>query len=183
MTYPIHTIESAPEGAKEFLTGTKQAFGFVPNLLAVMASAPALVKAYGAVGKLFDETSLSPTERQIVLLSVSAENGCEYCVAAHTAIAGMQKVSSDVVDAIRARRPIADAKLETLRRFAASVAVTRGHPVVAEVRAFLAAGYTETQVLEVILGIGLKTLSNYTNHLAETPLDQAFAPVAWSKVA
>lgn len=184
MSYKIHTVESAPEAAKEFLAGAKQSLGFLPNLFAVMASAPALVKAYGALSKLFDETSLSPTERQIVLLSVSAENGCEYCVAAHTAIAGMQKVSGDVVEAIRARRPISDPKLEALRRFAASVAVTRGHPTEAEVRAFLAVdGYTETQVLEVILGVGFKTLSNYTNHLAQTPLDQAFAPVAWSSAA
>jgi len=66
-----------------------------------MAEAPALLKAYRAIIGLFDETSLSPTERQIVLLTVSEVNGCGYCVAAHTVIAGMSQVAPAVVNAIR----------------------------------------------------------------------------------
>lgn len=183
MSYAVHTIETAPAGAKDVLAGAKQAFGFVPNLLGVMAGAPALVKTYVTVAKLFDETSFTPTERQIVLLTVSEQNGCEYCVAAHSAIAGMQKVPADVVGAIRERRPIGDAKLEALRTFTARVVTTRGEPSAVDTAAFLAAGYGEAQILEVILGVGLKTLSNYTNHVAHTPLDQAFVPVKWSKAA
>ena len=93
----------------------------------------------------------------------------------------MQKVPADVVQAIRTGQPIADGKLEALRRFTAAVAATRGRPPEADTAAFLAAGYAPAHILEVILGVGMKTLSNYTNHLAGTPLDEAFAPVAWSK--
>lgn len=183
MTYPVHTLETAPEAARDTLAGAKKAYGFVPNLLGVMAAAPALVKAYTTLSRIFDETSFSPAERQVVLLTVSLENGCEYCVAAHSVIAGMQKVPGDVVEAIRNDRPIADPKLEALRRFSAAVVEMRGWPSEGDTKAFLNAGYAKAQVLEVILGVGMKTLSNYTNHVAETPLDAAFAHAAWSKAA
>lgn len=183
MSYQIHTTESAPEGARELLAGAKSNYGFVPNLLGVMATAPALLKAYMTLARIYEESSLSTAERQAVLLTVSYENECEYCVAAHSMIAGMQKVPSDVVNAIRDGKPIADDKLEALRRFAASVVRSRGWPTQEDVRAFLGAGYGQQQVLEVVLGVGIKTLSNYTNHIAATPLDEAFSKAAWSKAA
>jgi uncharacterized peroxidase-related enzyme len=183
MAFPIHTVESAPASARDFLAGTQKALGFVPNLLGVMASAPALAKAYGAMIQLFDQTSFSPTERQVVLLATSVENGCEYCVAAHSVIAGIQKVPAEVVEALRTGAAIADPKLEVLRRFTAAMVSKRGWPAPADVQAFLAAGYTEVQMLEVVLGIGFKTLSNYTTHITGLPVDDAFAPAAWNKVA
>ncbi len=183
MTYTVHSVESAPESAKTTLTEAKKTYGFLPNLLAVMAEAPALLKAYRALSGLFEETSLSPSERQVVLLTTSYENGCEYCVAAHSVIAAMQKVPPDVVQAIRDGKPIADRKLDALRRFTAAVVTSRGRPSDAETETFLNAGYRTQQVLEVVLGVGIKTLSNYTNHLADTPLDQAFAKAEWSKAA
>ena len=183
MSYTIHTPETAPEAARETLEGARKAFGFVPNLLGVMAEAPALLKAYRALHALFDETSFTPTERQVVLMTASYENGCEYCIAAHTVIAAMQKVPRHVVEAIRNGAPIADSKLEALRRFATVIVKARGWPSEEDVGAFLEAGYTKAQVLEVVLGVGFKTLSNYTNHIAGTPLDKAFAAAAWSKAA
>lgn len=183
MTYVIHTVETAPEAAREPLAAAGKAYGFVPNLLAVMADAPALLKAYRTVIDLFDQTSLSATERQVVLLTASYENRCEYCVSAHSVIAKMQKVPDAVVGAIRDGRPIADARLEALRVFTSAIVNSRGWPSNADTAAFLDVGYTRTQILEVVLGVGVKTLSNYTNHVAETPLDRAFAPAAWSKAA
>lgn len=181
MTYPVNTIDTAPEAARPILSAAQKGFGFVPNLLAVMSTAPALLEAYTTLARIFDNTSLNATERQIVLLAASRENGCAYCMAAHTAIAGMQKVPADVVNAIRDGDAIADAKIEALRRFASEVTRTRGWPTEPVTAAFLAAGYDQQQALEVIVGIGLKTLSNYTNHITETPLDAAFQPVAWTE--
>lgn len=183
MTYDVHTIETAPEAAKEILASARMTYGFLPNLLGVMAGSPALLKAYWDLSRLFEQTSFDAAERQVVLLTTSYENACEYCVAAHTAIASMQKVPADVVMAIREGRPIADARLEALRRFASAVVTSRGWPSDAETGAFLDAGYGRQQALEVVLGVGIKTLSNYANHLAGTPLDQAFANAAWSKAA
>ena len=183
MHYPVHTIESAPEAAKGALTAAQKSFGFVPNMLGVMAKAPPVVAAYTTLSKLFEETSLSPAERQTVLLTTSYENGCEYCMAAHSAIASMQKVPQDVISAIRTGAPINDARLAALHRFTKAVVTSRGWPSAADTAEFTAAGYGEQQVLEVLLGIGLKTLSNYTNSIANTPLDSAFSAVAWVKAA
>lgn len=183
MTFPVHTITTASPEARETLTGAQKAFGFVPNLLGTMAEAPALLKGYLALSRLFDESSLSPTERQLVLLTVSYENACAYCMAAHTVIAGMQKVPATVVEAIRTGQPIADPRLEALRRFTTAVVVSRGWPGESQLAAFTAAGYGTQQVLEVVLGVGIKTMSNYTNHFASTPLDAAFGGAAWQRVA
>ena len=183
MSFTVHTPSTAPAAARDALAKAAAAFGFLPNLLGVLAESPPLLLAYRDLDALFDQTSLTPTERQVVLLAVSSENDCQYCVAAHTAIAGMQKVPVDVIEAIRAGRPIADPRLEALRRFTASVVVMRGKQSADVASDFLSAGFTRAQALEVVLGIGLKTLSNYANEIADTPLDQAFAKAAWSKAA
>lgn len=183
MQYAVHTVETAPDAARQMLAAAQNAYGFLPNLLAVMAESPALVKAYTTLSKIFEETSLSPAERQVVLLTTSFENECGYRVAAHSAIAGMQKVPQDAIEAIRRGAPIAHKKLEALHRFTGALVASRGWPSEQDVTAFLAAGYTKAQILEVVLGVGLKTLSNYTNHVAETPLDAAFQPLAWTKAA
>lgn len=176
---PVLTVDSAPKQAHDLLVAAKTKFGFVPNLLGVMANAPALLEAYMTLGGLFDKTSLNATERQIVLLATSYENACEYCMAAHTGIATMQKVDAGVISALRDGTPIAQANLEALRAFAAEVARTRGWPSAEAVARFTGAGYAKAQALEVVLGVGMKTLSNYANHLVGTPLDSAFAPASW----
>ncbi len=134
------------------------------------------------MGKIFDESSFSATERQLIILAVSRYNECNYCIAAHTVVAGMQKVPTDVIEAIREDRPIRDSRLEALRTFATSVVEKRGWVTDEQVSAFLAAGFSRAQILEVIVGISFKTLSNYTNHIADTPLDEAFEAGAWPLV-
>ncbi len=180
-SFSVHTSESAPEQSRAQLQQVAKSFGMIPNLAGVLAEAPAALEAYFTLGRIFDETSFSPAERQVVLLSVSAENGCEYCVAAHTAIAAMQKVPGDVVQAIREGNAIADPKLEALRRLTTAVVAKRGRPGKDDLERFHAAGYGNRQLLEVIAGVGMKTISNYVNHVAETPLDAAFKKAAWTR--
>lgn len=178
-TFTTHTIDTAPDEAKPHLQAAKDAYSFVPNLLGNMATAPALLEGYMTLAKVFDKTALSETERQIVLMTNNRLNGCTYCMAAHTSISQMAKVPADVIEALRNGTLIADPKLEALRTFAAIVNEKRGWVEQDEIDAFLAAGYSEQSVLEVILGTSLKIMSNYTNHVTQTPLDQAFAPNAW----
>ncbi len=178
--FATHTLDSAPDAAKPLLQGAKDAFGFVPNLLGTMATAPALLEGYLTIAGIFDKSDLSETERQIVLMTNNRLNGCVYCMAAHTTISQMKKVPDDVIEALRTNTPIADAKLEALRTFAAVINETRGWPSEQQVLTFIDAGYTQQNVLEVILGTSMKVLSNYTNHIAETKVDDAFAPNAWS---
>ncbi|MEQ8709992.1 MAG: carboxymuconolactone decarboxylase family protein [Rhodospirillales bacterium] len=179
-SFTTHTIESAPAESKPFLRGAKDAFSFVPNLLGNMAVSPALLEGYMTLAGIFDKSNLSETERQIILMTNNRLNGCTYCMAAHTTISKMARVPADVINALRENTPIADPRLEALRRFAAIVNETKGWPAESDVDAFLAAGYTKQTVMEVILGTSLKVMSNYTNHIAQTELDAAFVPNAWS---
>jgi uncharacterized peroxidase-related enzyme len=183
MNFPLHTVTTAPEESRELLAGAQKAFGFVPNLLATMAGAPSLLAAYLTLTRIFDESSLSPTERQLVLLTVSYQNECAYCMAAHTAIAGMQHVPAPIVDAVRTGRSIVEPRLEALRQLTLAIVQSRGWPPARTVDTFIAAGYSSQQVLEVVLGVGIKTMSNYTNHIAGTPLDRQFASAAWTRIA
>ena len=179
MNFDLHTKETSPRDAVALLEASESAYGWIPNLHAVMAESPALLQAYQQLTKLFGETSLSPIEQQVVLLEISRANACTYCVAAHSVVASMANVSDDVVTAIRDDDPIGDAKLEALRRMTRTLVEKRGLPDDADLQAFADAGYGSGQLFEVILGIGLKTLSNYVNHVADTPLDDAFAAAAW----
>lgn len=178
--FATHTVDSAPEASKPLLQGAKDAFGFVPNLLGTMATAPSLLEGYMTLAGIFDKSDISETERQIILMTNNRLNGCNYCMAAHTTLSQMANVPADVVEALRTNTPIADAKLEALRTFAAVINETRGWPSEEHVAAFIGAGYTQQTVLEVILGTSLKVISNYTNHIAQTEIDDAFAPNAWS---
>lgn len=178
--FTTHTIATAPEAAKPLLEKAQKTYGFVPNLLRTMAEAPAMLQGYMTLAGIFDQTGLTETERQIILMTNNRLNGCTYCMAAHTSLSQMAKVPADIIDALRTGARIADEKLEALRTFAAIVNETRGWPSDAQVEAFLAAGYTRQTVIEVILGTSLKVLSNYTNHVATTELDTVFAGNAWS---
>jgi len=179
--FPIHGVEDAPEGARDRLAAVREKYGFLPNLMGVMAGAPPLLASYLAVAEQFSATGLTSTEQQVVLLSASRLNGCKYCMAAHSAIATMQELPSKVVQGLRDRSGLDDPKLEALRQLTEVVVRERGRVPQVELAAFLAAGYSQEQVLEVVLGVGLKTLSNYTNHLAHTPVDEAFEAHHWEE--
>ena len=181
--FTTHTIKSAPEASKPLLQDAKDAYSFVPNLLGNMAVSPALLEGYMTLAGIFDKTDLSETERQIILMTNNRLNSCTYCMAAHTTISQMAKVPSDVINALRDNTPIADPKLEALRTFAAIVNEKRGWPEEGEIEAFLAAGYSKRAVLDVILGTSLKVMSNYTNHIAQTKLDDAFVRNTWTDPA
>ena len=179
--FKVHTIESAPEKSKPILEGARKALGFVPNLYAVFAESPAALEAYTTMGTILDRsTSLTATERQVILLTTIFENECDYCMAAHTTIAGMQRVPEPVVQALRNGEPVPDARLAALSDFTRKVVRERGWVPEADVQAFLDAGFTRGQLLEVILGIGMKILSNYTNHITKTPVDEAFQTNTWT---
>ncbi len=179
-TFPLHSSETAPEGSKPILAAAQKKFGFVPNLFRVMAEAPAAAEAYLTVMDIFERSSLSDAEKQTVLLSASFVNGCDYCMAAHTAVAAMKNVPSGIVEALRTGAVLPDAKLNALAVLTRSVVETRGWPTEAAKEAFFAAGYGTSAYLEVIVGVTVKTLSNYVNHAADTPLDTAFEAHKWA---
>lgn len=177
--FPYHTLESAPAAARPILEAAQQAYGMLPNLYRKLAESPALVEGYWELGKIFANSSLTAEEQQVVLLATSTLNGCTYCVGAHSAIADMMNIPGAVTDAIRNGTPIDNARLEALRRFTQIIVGQRGWISGADMQGFLAAGYTQAQALDVILGVGLKTMSNYANHIMQTELDKAFLGRIW----
>jgi AhpD family alkylhydroperoxidase len=181
MDLKIHTVETAPAAAKPLLQGSLDKFKFIPNLHGIMAEAPALLEAYQTMGNLWAKTSLSVLERQIVLLTINYENGCHYCMAAHSAIATMERMPDDILTALRSNTPIADEKLQALREFARIMVQKRGWVTDADIRMLLNAGYDRQVALEVVLAVSYKVLSNYTNHIAETPLDEPFEKFHWEE--
>lgn len=178
--FTFHDEKSAPADSAPLLKTAKSAYGFVPNLLAGMSTSPQLTEGYMTLSSIFNKTDLSETERQIILMTNNRLNGCNYCMAAHTTISQGANVDADVIEALRTGSPIADPKLEALRIFSAQVNEKRGWVGEKEVAALLAAGYTQETVLNVVLGTSLKVMSNYTNHITETPVDEAFKPNTWT---
>ncbi len=182
-SFTIHTVESAPAAAKETLEAAQKKFGFLPNLLGELAGAPAALKAYVLLNELVSQTSLSPVAQQVVLVSASMVNDCRYCVSAHTAGLKMAGFADDQIEALRAGRPLADAKLDALRVFTMIVVDQRGVIDGTDLQRFVDAGYAREQAFEVLVGVAMKTLSNYTNHIAATPLDAPLQAFAWEPPA
>jgi uncharacterized peroxidase-related enzyme len=182
--FPLHfdlpTAETAPEASRPLLAEVKATWGFAPNLIRLFANSPATLQGIWGILGAFDKSSFTPAERQAVLLAASIENDCHYCTAAHTTMGARAGLTKDQLDAIRAEQAVADPKLEALRHFTKLLVANRGYATESEVNAFLAAGYKPEQVLEVVLGIAAKTLTNYTNHLTGTPLDDAFKANAFT---
>jgi len=180
-TFPLHTPDTAPTASRAALEQTHRSFGMIPNLERTMATAPALLAAYSHAWDAFDTTSLTPIERQVVYQTANFENDCTYCVPWHTLLSQKAGMPSADVAALRDGTPLSDPKLEALRAFARTLLLQRGKATPADFSAFLASGYDEQQALEVILGLAVKTMSNFTNSIAGTPLDDAVAARAWQK--
>jgi len=178
--FTIHTLESAPGGSRDILEKARKGMGFLPNLYGVLAESPAALRAYSSFAEVLQGTDFTLAERNLIWLAISRANGCTYCVAAHSAASAMGKVPEADIQAIRDGLPLADPRLQALRRFTEVLVERRGWAPGAEVEAFREAGYSSRQLIEVVAFVSHKTLSNYLNHLAETPLDAVFAPLAWT---
>jgi AhpD family alkylhydroperoxidase len=179
--FTIHTIETAPEAGKPLLEASLKNNGRIPGLHGTMADAPPLLAAYNFAHQQFLATSLTDEEKTVVWQAVNVEQNCHYCVPAHTGIAKMMKVDDAITEALRNETPLPTAKLEALRDFTLLVVRNRGFVDDADTQAFLDAGFEPRNILEVILGVSQKVMSNYTNHFAHTPIDQVFQKFAWEK--
>ncbi|MCK0746017.1 carboxymuconolactone decarboxylase family protein [Chromohalobacter nigrandesensis] len=177
--FTLHTVDSAPQEAKARLEGAQQKMGFLPNLFAKMAEAPALLEAYQTLDEIYSRTSLTPAQQQVALLAISSVNGCKFCVAAHTGGAQAAKVPEGDIEKLRELQNPDDPKLNAVARFAKHLVQARGWAKDDEVKAFLEAGFEKQQLLELVIAVSLKTLSNYTNHIAGTPLNEELKSLEW----
>ncbi|MGD9792072.1 MAG: carboxymuconolactone decarboxylase family protein [Acidimicrobiia bacterium] len=181
LSLPARTETDDDPAISAMLAKAKAAVGMIPNMYANMVNVPALLDTYLLGYSAFrTESGFNPIEQEIVFLVISQSNGCTYCVAAHSMLADMVKTPGPIVEAVRSGSPLGDAKLDALATFTRVMTQSRGLPSRAEAEAFLAAGYTELQILQIVLALAVKTISNYSNHLFHTPLDPGFAPRAWN---
>lgn len=177
--FQLHTKDTAPEESKDLLAKSEKQNGMIPGLHAVMAEAPGLLEGYQTLHALFMNSSFDKDELTVVWQTANVEHACHYCVPAHTGIAKAMKVDDAITEALRDETELPNARLEALRTFTLAILRERGDVDEAAVQAFLAAGFTRRQVLEVILGVSQKVMSNYTNHLAQTPLDAPSRKYEW----
>jgi len=176
--FTIHDKSTAPAGSQPLLENSVKTFGMIPNLHGVMAEAPQLLEAYQHLHELFQETSFNADELTVVWQSINVEHGCHYCVPAHTGIAHSMNVDVELIDALNNRQPLPSPKLQVLQDVVLSVVRDRGNVNDKALAAFFEAGYGQQQLLEIILGVAQKVVSNYTNHVADTPVDAVFAKYA-----
>lgn len=179
--FKIHNVETAPQASKESLEGSIKAFGMIPNLHGVLSESPETLEAYKTLHGLFQNTSFNAEELTVVWQTINVFHECHYCVPAHTAIAGMMKVDEKITEALRNETELPTKKLQVLHE--TTLALTKGRGVLSQdqLSAFFAEGYENKQVLEILLGLSQKVISNYTNSVAKTPVDEPFKSFAWSK--
>jgi uncharacterized peroxidase-related enzyme len=179
--YPIHTIDSAPNGSKAILAALQEEVGFLPNLAATMAESPALLEAFTTLRSIYSRTALSGIERETIALTAAVQNRCTYCAAAHSTFLAMHGGEEPVIEALRAGRlPVEQPRLAALSTFTRKLIETRGAVTAEDLRALQDAGYDRAQVLDVFVGIAMGTLAAYMHHVGGCPIDAAFAPRSWS---
>lgn len=178
-TYQIHTTTSAPEKSKPALEQLQQAFGVIPNLVAVIANSPKLVNSLVGLFQQVHSNGLTEQENQIVLLTDAVTNSSTYAVAFHTALALQEGVPSEETDAIRARLVPSDRRFAALSTLAKTLIEKRGHLTEQELDAFIASGFTKEQIFEVITIVAASTITNYAGTIANPPLEDQFQQFAW----
>ena len=181
LALPPQTIDSSEGTGRTMLETAKAQMGFVPNMYANMVNSPGLLETYLlGYNRFRADSGFTPVEQEVVLLTISRFNACTYCMAAHSMIADkMSKVPADVLEALRTGDQIPDAKLAALSSFTHTLLEQRGNPTSEQLNDFKVAGYSDRQVLEIVLAIAVKTLSNYSNHLSHTEVDVPFQKYVW----
>ncbi|CAN5799083.1 carboxymuconolactone decarboxylase family protein [soil metagenome] len=155
---------TASSPARAILASTREELGMLPSVVARMAVSPPLYHAFRAGIASFAETSLTEAERETVILVLARDIGCDVCITMHRGIL-TRAGAGDVAQAVLACEPLTDPRLEALAAFTADLWSTRGDVSPAPWEAFLAAGFTRAQALEVVVGVGAYVLSTFANRL------------------
>ena len=179
-SFPVHTMESAPEQSKPSLQMLQGAFGMIPNIAGAMSTSPVLI---GSLVGLFQNVhggSFPEGQIQILLLTNAVTNDCAWAVAFHTALALKEGVEPADVQAIRERRTPQNPQSAALSMLARTLIEKRGRLDDGDVSRFLQAGFDKAHLLEVIAVVAASTITNYTGNLTQPPVEAAFEAYAWS---
>jgi AhpD family alkylhydroperoxidase len=180
--FVLYTIESAPEKSKPSLAAVAKRLGFLPNVYAHLAEAPAVLEGQLQLSAIFGRTTLSERQRHVLMLTASVENECTFCVAAHTWGATTGGLKQGSIAAIRGGAMPEDTEDAAMVSFVRAVIASKGAVSKPELYAFFASGFTREHALEVVLGVTFKILTNYANHMTHPELNAELATFAWHKV-
>jgi AhpD family alkylhydroperoxidase len=181
--FPEYTIDSAPAGSRRFMVATQNHLGYLPAATARWAASPDLLEGFGKLNAIFENGTLDPVAREVVVMTIATRNGCHVCVAMHTARLTALEASPEVIAALRSALPVPDERLDAVRVFTLRVLDTAGDVGDDALEAFLASGYTTQHALEVVLGIGTYTMSTLANRLTAAPLDDQLSAFTWTSAA
>jgi uncharacterized peroxidase-related enzyme len=155
---------------KELLDGVQKQLGMTPNLVRVFANSPAVLQGYLGLKDGLSEGALGTKLSEQIALAVAEENGCEYCVAAHTAVGKMLGLNRDeILDARQGTS--SDSRAEAALQFANNVVKKRGWVDDEDLEKVRNAGYGDAEITEIVGHVVLNIFRNYFNHVAETPID------------
>lgn len=169
------TATAATQPVEAIFAAVEQAYGWVPNLIKEMSRSVPTAQAYLSGQQALAKGSLSPKEQQAVQLAVASVNGCHYCQEAHAWIGGKVRISAEDIAAIRSGRLPKDETLATVVETTRLIMEKRGWLSEEELRQAESKGLSKTRLYEIITYIGLKTISNYINYIAHTPVDEQFS--------
>ena len=176
--FPIHTLDSAPDSARTALTRLQGSVGMIPNLAAAMAESPALIHAFVTLrSHLETGGTFSAIERELLSLVNAAENDCRYCTAIHATFGSKAGLSASAIERLRSGGAPDDPRLAALAAFARRVLRSRGDVAADDLEAFLAAGFTKAQALEIVARLALSVMANYSGHLTRVAPDDAIRPM------
>lgn len=167
--FSVPTRDDVTPDNQAIFDNLKKTLGFVPNLYATFAHSPTALGTYLTLQNA--KSSLKPKEREVINLVVSQVNDCEYCLAAHTALGKMVGFTEAQILEIRRGRASFDPKLDGLARFVREVTEKRGHVSAATTDAFLAAGWSQANLVDAIMVVGDKSISNYLHGTTKIPVD------------
>ena len=179
--YPIHTVDTAPAPSRDQLQQIQATLGQIPSLAAGMAESPTLLRSFFTVREIYAQGTLSQLDIQVLSLVNAMENDCDWCVAFHSALALKNGLQEDALAAIRDDRPTGIQRLDGLTALTRGLIRTRGNISAEVLEAFLSAGFTRAQALEVVLGIGFSVMANFAGHLIQPPLDAGLEKFAWAR--
>jgi uncharacterized peroxidase-related enzyme len=176
----LPTVDEAPEAAQAGLELVVSKNGFLPNLFRLLANSPVSLEAYHMLAAITSRGNFSIGEREAIQITAAAAQGCGICVAGHTALAYRKAgLAEHIVDALRDRKFVPDERLNAIANFTRAVIRSLGNVTDEELRDFYLAGFSESDVIELILGISLATLCNFTSNLGRPSLNPELAPYAW----
>jgi alkylhydroperoxidase family enzyme len=178
--FPVHSMESAPEGSKPALKQLQSAFGMIPNIAGAMATSPVLINCLVGLFGNVHGGSFTEAQVQTVLLTDAVTNVSTWAVAFHTALALKEGVDPKDIEAIRGRRLPKDAKLAALSALAKAMIEKRGRLDDQDIDRFIAAGFGQDHALEVIAIVAASTITNYTGSITKPRLEAPFEAHAWA---